>query len=230
MTQKPTALVIGASRGLGLALVEEWCARGWGVVATARNHSDELTTLAGRFPGRLDMETVDIDDAGGVRALRQRLSGRKFDVIFVNAGIARAIESTPVEADERDFLDMMRTNALAPVRTVELLGDLVVDDGVVAVMSSELGSIADSTNPHWQLYSASKAALNMLMKGYATRHSGDTRALLLVAPGWVRTEMGGSDALLSIEESIPLVVDVVEANRGKPGLRYVDRFNEPLPW
>ena len=230
MTQKQTVIVIGASRGLGLALVEEWCGRGWGVVATVRSRSDELATLAGRFPGSLDMETVDIDDTEGVRALRQRLSGRKFDVIFVNAGIARAIESTPVEADEQDFLDMMRTNALAPVRTVELLGDLVVDDGVVAVMSSELGSIADSTNPHWQLYSASKAALNMLMKGYATRHSGDTRALLLVAPGWVRTEMGGSGALLSIEESIPLVVDVVEANRGKPGLRYVDRFNEPLPW
>jgi NAD(P)-dependent dehydrogenase (short-subunit alcohol dehydrogenase family) len=230
MTQRRTALVIGASRGLGLALVEEWCGRGWGVVATARNHSDGLATLARRFPGSLGMETVDIDDAASVRALRQRLGGRKFDVLFVNAGIARAIESTPVEADEQDFLDMMRTNALAPVRTVELLGHLVADDGIVAVMSSELGSIADNTNPHWQLYSASKAALNMLMKGYATRHPGDTHAFLLVAPGWVRTELGGSDALLSIEECIPLVVDMVEANRGKPGLRYLDRFNEPLPW
>jgi NAD(P)-dependent dehydrogenase (short-subunit alcohol dehydrogenase family) len=178
----------------------------------------------------LETETVDIDDAGGVRALRQRLEGRRFDVLFINAGIARAIESTPVEADEEDFLNMMQTNALAPVRTVELLGDLVADDGVVAVMSSELGSIANNTNPRWQLYSASKAALNMLMKGFAVRHPADTRALLLVAPGWVRTKLGGGDARLSIEESIPLVVDTIEANRGKPGLRYLDRFNAPLPW
>ena len=230
MARKSTALVIGASRGLGLALVEEWCGRGWRVVATARRQSDGLTTLARRFPGSLETETVDIDDAGSVRALRLRLDGRNFDVLFVNAGIARAIESTPVEADEQDFLDMMRTNALAPVRTAELLGDLVADDGVVAVMSSELGSIADNTNPRWQLYSASKAALNMLMKGFATRHPAETRALLLVAPGWVRTELGGGDALLSIEESIPLVANMVEANRGKPGLRYLDRFNAPLPW
>jgi NAD(P)-dependent dehydrogenase (short-subunit alcohol dehydrogenase family) len=230
MTHQPTALVIGASRGLGLALAEEWCGRGWRVVATARSRSDPLAMLTRRFPSSLETETVDIDDAGGVRALRQRLEGRRFDVLFINAGIARAIESTPVEADEEDFLNMMQTNALAPVRTVELLGDLVADDGVVAVMSSELGSIANNTNPRWQLYSASKAALNMLMKGFAVRHPADTRALLLVAPGWVRTELGGGDARLSIEESIPLVVDTIEANRGKPGLRYLDRFNAPLPW
>jgi NAD(P)-dependent dehydrogenase (short-subunit alcohol dehydrogenase family) len=225
-----TALVIGATRGLGLALVEGWCGRGWRVIATARSQSDGLAVLARRFPNSLQMETVDVDSVDSVRALRQRLAGCDFDVLFVNAGIARATESTPAEVDEKDFLDMMRTNALAPVRTIELLGDLVADRGVLAVMSSELGSIAHNANPNWQLYSASKAALNMLMKGYATRHPKDTRALLLVAPGWVRTELGGDDAPLSIEESIPLVADMVEANRGKPGLRYLDRFNEPLPW
>ena len=70
----------------------------------------------------------------------------------------------------------------------------------------------------------------MLMKGFATRHLDDRRAILLVAPGWARTEMGGRDALLSVEESLPLVVDMLWANRGKPGLRYLDRFNTPLPW
>jgi NAD(P)-dependent dehydrogenase (short-subunit alcohol dehydrogenase family) len=124
---------------------------------------------------------------------------------------------------------MMLTNALSPVRAVELLSDLVPAGEVAAVMTSELGSITNSTGI-WRLYSSSKAALNMLMKGLAARRPDDRRALLLVAPGWVRTEMGGSDALLSVEESIPLVVDMLEANRGKPGLRYLDRFNQPLPW
>ncbi len=134
-----------------------------------------------------------------------------------------------MQVEERDFLDMMLVNALSPVRTAEILGDLVPAGGTIAIMTSELGSIANATGG-WQLYSSSKAALNMLMKGYAAQHVRDGHALLLVAPGWVRTEMGGSDATLSIAESIPLVVDMVEANRGKPGLRYVDRFNKTLPW
>jgi NAD(P)-dependent dehydrogenase (short-subunit alcohol dehydrogenase family) len=230
MTQPATALVVGASRGLGLALAEEWLGRGWHVIATARGRSAGLDALAARFPGSLEVESVDINQAATVEALRRRLDGRRLDVLFINAGIARSIEATPATLPETDFVDMMRTNALAPVRAIEILEGLVNADGVVAVMSSELGSIAQNDNPRWQGYAASKAALNMLMKGYATRHPGDPRALLLLAPGWVRTEMGGSDAALSVEESIPHVVDTVDANRGRPGLRYLDRFNTTLPW
>ena len=222
-------MVIGASRGLGLALVEEWLGRGWRVIATVRNPSAALSALAGRFPGSLDIETVDIAHADQVRALRDRLGARTIDVLYINAGIARAIAATPASISEEEFLDMMLVNALSPVRTAEILRDLVVPGGTIAIMTSELGSIADAQDG-WQLYSASKAALNMLMKKYAARHGADDHALLLVAPGWVRTEMGGRDASLSVEESIPHVVDTVEANRGRPGLRYVDRFDRPLPW
>ena len=229
MAEQSTAMVVGASRGLGLALTQEWCRRGWRVIATIRGRSEELERLTSRYHGRIEIETVDIAKAETVKALRTRLEGRRIDVLFINAGIARAIETTPASINEQDFLDMMLTNALSPVRAVELLSDLVPTDGVVAVMTSELGSIANS-NGSWQMYSSSKSALNMLMKGFVARRPDDPRALLLVAPGWVRTEMGGSDARLSIEESIPLVVDMVEANRGKPGLRYLDRFNKPLPW
>jgi NAD(P)-dependent dehydrogenase (short-subunit alcohol dehydrogenase family) len=229
MAEQSTAMVLGASRGLGLALTQEWCRRGWRVIATVRGRSKELERLATQYPGRIDIETVDIAKAETVKALRTRLEGRRIDVLFINAGIARSIEATPASINEQDFLDMMLTNALSPVRAVELLSDLVPAGGVVAVMTSELGSIANS-NGSWQMYSSSKSALNMLMKGFVARRPDDPRALLLVAPGWVRTEMGGSDALLSIEESIPRVVDMVEANRGKPGLRYLDRFNKPLPW
>jgi NAD(P)-dependent dehydrogenase (short-subunit alcohol dehydrogenase family) len=161
--------------------------------------------------------------------LRDRLGGRHLDVLYINAGIARSIEKSPAGADECDFLDMMLVNAFSPVRAAELLRDLVPVGGTIAIMASELGSIQNAKEG-WQLYSSSKAALNMLMKGYAAQHEEDRHTLLLVAPGWVRTEMGGSNAALSIEESIPLVVDMVEANRGKPGLRYVDRFNASLPW
>lgn len=224
-----TVLVVGASRGLGLALAEEWLNRGWRVIATARGTSSGLDALTARFADTLVLKSADILDADSVRALGARLQEQKLDVLFVNAGIARSNDKTPVDVMEQDFVDMMLTNALAPVRTVELLDGLVTDRGVIAIMTSELGSIADNTG-FWPLYSSSKAALNMLMKGYAAHRPGDPRALLLVAPGWVRTDMGGEEAPLSIEESIPLVVDMIAANQSKPGLRYVDRFNRNLPW
>lgn len=229
MTEPSTALVLGASRGLGLALAEEWCRRNWRVIATVRSPSPALEALGARYSQSLEIEQADIDQRASMGALRKRLAGRRLDVLFVSAGIARAIEATPASVDEQDFLAMMLTNALSPVRAVELLQDLVPDDGVIALMSSELGSIT-ANNGFWQLYSSSKAALNMLMKGFAGRHPRDPRAMLLLAPGWVRTDMGGEGATFSVEESIPLVVDVVEANRGKPGLRYLDRFGQALPW
>lgn len=229
MANKQTALIVGASRGLGFALAEEWLGRDWRVIATARSRSESLEALAGRYPDSLEIEHVDIADGPSVAALRERLGDRGLDVLFVNAGISRANGETTATAEEPDFVAMMLTNALSPVRVVEHFADLVPPDGVIAVMTSELGSIANNQG-FWELYSASKAALNMLMKCYAGRHQGDPRAMLLVAPGWVRTEMGGPGALLSIEESIPQVVDMVTRSRGVAGLRYVDRFGRMLPW
>jgi NAD(P)-dependent dehydrogenase (short-subunit alcohol dehydrogenase family) len=226
---RQTVLVVGASRGLGFALAEEWLQRGWQVVATERSRSEKLAALRHRYPGRLEVETVDIDDAGSVRTLHDRLADRRLDVLFIVAGIARAIEESPATASEGDFLDMMLTNAFSPTRAAETLRGRVSKGGTIAIMTSELGSIANA-NGGWQLYSSSKAALNMLMKGYAAKNADDGHTLLLVAPGWVRTEMGGGDATLSVEESIPLVVDMIEANRGRPGLRFVDRFDRTLPW
>ena len=229
MTQKSTVLIVGAARGLGFALEEEYCGRDWQVIATVRWTSERLNALAARFPGSLAIEAVDINDADQVRALRGRLNERRLEVLFVNAGICTARENTPSDVDIADFTELMITNALSPMRVVELFESLVPSRGAVAVMSSELGSITQNRG-FWEIYSASKAALNMLMKCFAGRHPGDPRAFLLVAPGWVRTEMGGPGASLSIEESIPGVVDAVESNLGRAGLRFIDNRGRTLPW
>ena len=229
MAEKKNVLVVGASRGLGLALAEEYCARDWQVIATCRGSSAGLHALSKRYPSSLVIETVDIVDLPTVQALRSRLDGRKLDVLFVNAGISKANELTPVQVEEKDYLDMLLTNALSPMRVIELFHDQVATNGVIAVMSSELGSITNSTGK-WELYSSSKAALNMLMKSFSARHPNDPRALLSVAPGWVRTDMGTQDAILEISDSIPLVVDTVSRNAGVPGLRFTDRHGDTLPW
>ena len=229
MANKPTILIVGASRGLGLALLEQFCGRHWHVIATVRRKSAALDALKARFPASPEEETVDIADEASVRALRQRLDGRTIDMLFVNAGIAKSIAATPGTAPVQDFLDMMLVNAFCPVRLIEIFEDIVAQNGTIAAMSSELGSITNNEG-RWDLYASSKAALDMLMKCYTAHRPDDRRAKLIVAPGWIQTEMGGLDATFTVEECIPLVADVLEKNHGKAGLRYVDRFDKTLPW
>jgi NAD(P)-dependent dehydrogenase (short-subunit alcohol dehydrogenase family) len=107
MANKPTILIVGASRGLGLALVEQFCGRNRNVIATVRGTSPGLDALKARFPASLEEETTDIADEASVRALRQRLDGRTIDMLFVNAGIAKSIKETASTAPVQDFLDML---------------------------------------------------------------------------------------------------------------------------
>lgn len=229
MITKRTVLIVGASRGLGLALAEEFCGRDWNVIATVRGTSPQLDELKARFPASLKEEQADIADEASIRALHERLHGTPLDILFVNAGIAKSITATASTAPAHDFLDMMLVNAYGPMRLIEICDDLVAPSGTIAAMSSELGSISNNEG-YWDLYASSKAALNMLMKGYASRCANDGRGKLLVAPGWIKTEMGGSDATFTIEETIPVIVDMLIKNQGRPGLRYVDRFDRTIPW
>ena len=224
-----TALIVGASRGLGLALTEELWSRGWRVIATRRDDAPALRALADRSAGEIELAQFDLTSLADARDLQAALSDRALDLLFLNAGISLAKEDTALIADEADFMVMMMTNAFLPMRVMEMLEPLVQPNGVIAFMSSELASI--QSNPGvCDLYASSKAALNMLVKCHAARRPKDSRATLLIAPGWVRTGTGGDDALLSVGESIPFVVSLLEASLGRPGLRFVDRFDQPIAW
>ena len=228
---KKTALVIGASRGLGLALVKEYLARDWHVVATAREKSaSALHELARRSSGHLEVERLDITDTNQMLVLKRRLQGRKFDLLFVNAGVANDRYETIGDVAAEEFVRVMVTNALSPMRVVENFAINVVANGTIGVMSSGQGSVADNEKGGFEVYRASKAALNTLMRSFAARHSQDNRSLLLIAPGWVRTDMGGTDARYSIEESIPRVVDTINAQANKGGLQYLDQFGKVVRW
>lgn len=125
---------------------------------------------------------------------------------------------------------MMVTNALSPMRVVEALHDLVADEGTIGVMSSGQGSVSNNTQGKREVYRGSKAALNTFMRSFAARRSDDRRAMVLMAPGWVRTEMGGPEARLTIEESIPNLVSTLLSVHGKPGLQYLDYLGRTVPW
>jgi NAD(P)-dependent dehydrogenase (short-subunit alcohol dehydrogenase family) len=226
-----TLLLIGASRGLGAAMAEEFAKRDWRVVGTVRGTARaQLHELAARLAGRIDIETVDITVPVEVSALRARLAGKQFDMLFVNAGVTNDPNETIAEVTTEEFVRVMVTNALSPMRVVEALADLVRAQGTIGVMSSGQGSISNNTMGKREVYRGSKAALNMFMRSFAGRRATDRRTLILMAPGWVRTEMGGPDGRLSIEESIPNVVSTLLAAQGRPGLQYLDYLGKTVPW
>ena len=225
------ALIIGASRGLGFGLVREYLARGWNVVATVRGTAKtQLHELVAGAHGRLAIETVDIVEPAEIAALRQRLAGRSFDLLFVNAGVANGPKETLTDSSTEEFTRVMVTNALAPLRVVEAFRDLVPAGGAIALMSSRLGSVAENDKGGWEVYRASKASLNMFMRSYAVRRADDGHTLLLLTPGWVRTDMGGPKANLSVEESVTGLVDTIAAQAGKPGLQYLDYRGATVAW
>jgi len=230
-TPKKRLLLFGASRGLGLAIAEEYLKLGWHVVATVRSGSGTaLHDLAGKADGRLDIEIVDITDLAQVRALHERLGSERFDLLFFNAGVKNEDRETIADISTEEFIRVMVTNALSPMRVVEAFQDLVPPTGAIAIMSSGLGSVSNNETGGYEVYRASKAALNTLMRSFAARHRGDPRTMLLVAPGWVRTDMGGSNAPLSIQDSIPNLVKVIEAQQGKSGLQYLNYLGRAVSW
>ncbi len=238
MTSSPTRtgsiLLVGASRGLGLAMAAEFAKSGWRVVGTVRgNARTGLHDLAERTAGRVEIETLDITRPEQIAALRMRLVSRVFDVLFVNSGTVNANAAqgeTIAQVSTEEFARVMNTNALGPMRAVESLGDLVTTDGLIGVMSSGQGSVANNESGGAEVYRASKAALNTLMRSYAARHADSARALVLMAPGWIRTALGGPNAPFGLEETVPQVVETLLAQRGTPGLRYVDRDGRTVPW
>ena len=227
-----TILLIGASRGLGLAMAAEFLKRKWNVVGTVQSRDrTESHDLSDKHPGRIEIEFLDVTEPDQIMALHHRLSGRSFDILFHNAGIANANPHASVaEVSTEEFVRVMVTNALSPMRVIEELQDLVPADGLIGIMSSGRGASATTKWEGMTVYRGSKAALNQFMRCYAARHTEERRALVLMAPGWIRTALGGPDAPFGVEEAIPQVVDVLLSQQGKPGLRYLDREGRTVPW
>jgi NAD(P)-dependent dehydrogenase (short-subunit alcohol dehydrogenase family) len=228
-----TILLIGASRGLGHAMAAEFLKKGWTVVGTVRGGGNRtlLHDLADAHKGRVEIEILDICEPDQLAALHGRLSGRTFDMLFVNAGTTnRDPTQTIGEVSTEDFMHLMLTNALSPMRVIERLEPYVSATGTIGVMSSGQGSISNNETGLRELYRGSKAALNMFMRSFAARHAGTSRSMVLMAPGWVRTALGGPEGRLSIEESVPSLVNVLLAKEGTPGLQYVDYLGRTVPW
>jgi NAD(P)-dependent dehydrogenase (short-subunit alcohol dehydrogenase family) len=229
----PTILIVGAGRGLGHAMAEEFLKKGWSVIGTVRPGipRTKLHDLAETANGRVEIDTLDINEPAQITALRNRLAGRALEILFVNAGITTSDEHIKIgDVTTEEFMSVMITNALSPMRVIESLQDLVPATGIIGAMSSGQGSISNNETGMREVYRGSKAALNMFMRSFAARQPEPSRAMLVMAPGWVRTDLGGPGAPLSIQESIPNLVNVMLSRKGTPGLQFLDYLGRTVPW
>ena len=210
-------LIVGASRGVGLGLAEEFKSRGWQVTASERSHSDRLHALDG-----VSVVTLDVGDPStfGVEG--------EFDAVIVNAGITGAKHQSSEQATSDEIANVMMTNAFGPAHLGKKLLPQIKEGGSLSFMSSLMGSIEDSSGGY-ELYRTSKAAQNMLAKGIAEQEAKERRLTVLsLHPGWVQTDMGGPNAKITVQESAKGLADVVENASG--GYAFVDYTGKTIPF
>ena len=234
MPDRPLALIVGANRGLGLGLARELLGRGYDLIVTARDpaKATDLAALAAANPGRVQIERLDLNDIAQLDGFAPRVAGRVLDLLYLNAGVTGPAHKDGMKATIEETGALMFTNAVAPVRLARhLLGNVRDGSGVIAFMSSVMGSVADNTAGTSELYRASKAALNSMTRGfYHAGLGGKKITVLSLHPGWVRTDMGGPAAAVGIEESVAGLVDVLEREKGSLKHKFLDYRGAEIAW
>ncbi|MGE7370378.1 SDR family NAD(P)-dependent oxidoreductase [Neorhizobium sp. NPDC001467] len=229
-------LIVAAERGLGLGLAKQFFDRGWTVVGTSRSgaDTDELRRVGEADPDRLAITNVDVTSADQIPSFLESLGDRRFDVIFMNAGIWGAPHQSVLEATDEEFAEIMLTNTFGPVRLARRLLGTLVPDGTLAFMSSHRGSITINLEGGLELYRASKVATNMLARGIYAENRKSNLTVLCIHPGWVSTAMGTLNgtvnAEIELEPSVRGIADVVEIHMSSGENLYLDYRDERLDW
>ena len=221
-----TALIVGASRGIGLGLAEEYLRRGWRVIGTVRDEAGERALQA---LGDVRVERLDVTDEAGADALAEALAGETLDLVFLNAGVMGPPDLLSASAEEVDRV--MQANAFGPARLAWRLLDRVPDgSGVVAFMSTGMASIADNQSGGYDVYRASKAAQNMLARSLSVQAARRGVTVLSINPGWVKTDMGGGGATIDVATSARGIADQVEGRAGSGEHVFVGWNGRVWPW
>jgi len=203
----PAALIMGASRGIGRELVRQLLAAGWQVHATARADA-ALAELqaAGALPLQLDVTRPE-----SLAGLGWQLDGARLDLAVYVAGVyGPSHQTATAPPTQADFDAVMHANVLGAMQALPLVAPMVEEAaGRFVVISSGMGSIGEAESSHGWIYRASKAALNMAVRSAAFDYPKAT--LLAMCPGWVRTDMGGENAALAVEDSVAGMLEVMLA-------------------
>lgn len=210
----PTALVTGANRGIGLEFVRQLNAQGWRVLACCRQpeQADSLQQLATGSLGQVSIHPLAVENAAQISRLAQQLQGQALDLLINNAGYyPGGIQESLGHTDSQAWLRAFEINSIAPLKMAEAFLEHLERGQLktIALITSKMGSIADNTSGGCYLYRTSKVALNMVARSLAQDLEPRGIKVALLHPGWVRTDMGGPNALISAQQSVSGMLKVM---------------------
>jgi NAD(P)-dependent dehydrogenase (short-subunit alcohol dehydrogenase family) len=205
-------LITGANRGIGLALVKAYAARRDKVFATIRATSDrtDLDELVKAAPKWIDVIEMDVADPAEIARVRRRLEAEPIDVLINNAGIGGPDRQTATDMDFDGLIETLNVNTIAPLRVATaFLPNVKAAKGKIITLSSQMGQVQSASSDSLA-YRVSKAAVNKLMRGLATELKPQGIPILIVHPGWVKTDMGGDGAQLTADQSAVLLQKLID--------------------
>jgi NAD(P)-dependent dehydrogenase (short-subunit alcohol dehydrogenase family) len=209
-----TALITGANRGIGLEFSRQYAVAGWHVLACSRypEKSDELNKLAARFPEQVKIHALDVSDHLQIDRLGQVLADESIDLLINNAGIYPDSDKRGFgHIDYAEWLQAFRINTMAPLKMAETFATQVSrsEQKTIVTITSKMGSIADNSSGGSYPYRSSKTAVNMVVKSLAVDLKPVGITAVVFHPGWVKTDMGGPNALISTEQSVSGIRQVI---------------------
>ncbi len=213
-------LITGANRGIGLEFTKQYAQDGWNVLACCRDpqHAGTLQALAKSY-ANIRILLLDVTNFAQIDALALQLEKETIDLLINNAGVYP--ESSLGDADTENWLEAFKINSIAPLKMVTAFTAHVANSELkkVATLSSKMGSMCDNTGGGSYIYRSTKTAVNMVMKSLSIDVKSAGIAVVTLHPGWVLTEMGGSNALINTKTSVTGLRQVIEnlnlSNTGK---------------
>ncbi len=227
-------LITGANRGLGLEFCCQYAKKNWRVFACCRQPetAQALHTIAAAYP-QVSVHALDIADFAQIDRLAAELAGQPLDVLLSNAAIyGDEKEYAFGHLDYAQWQRALQINTLAPVKLAEAFLPHLLNSQrrLLVPVSSLMASMADNRSGGSLFYRSSKAALNAAMTSLAIDLRPQNIAVLILHPGWVKTDMGGAQAPLSPEESIAGMCEVIENFTLAQSGRFIDFKGAILPW
>ena len=230
-----TALITGANRGIGLEFSRQFADDGWHVLACSRNpkKSDALNKLAAKYPEQITLHALDVVDQEQIKRLAQNLASKSIDLLINNAGVypgpkGCSFGDTDYEAWAYAFL----VNTMAPLRMAEAFATQITRSSkkLIVTITSKMGSVADNSRGGSYIYRSSKSAVNMVVKSIAIDLRPTGIIAVLLHPGWVKTDMGGPNGLISVEQSVFGMRNVISQLTLADSGKFIAYDGQIIPW
>ena len=230
-----TVLITGTNRGIGLEFVRQYALDGWRVLACTRNPSTsgELNQMASQFPGAIQVHALDVTNHEQIEHLSHELSTEKIDLLINNAGVYPTIRGASFHQIDYDaWTYAFEVNAMAPLKMADAFYSQVSKSELkkIVTITRKMGSVADNRSGGSYVYRSSKSAVNIVMKSLAIDLESKGIIVALLHPGWVRTDMGGPNGLISTEKSVAGMRYVIDELTHTDSGKFLAFDGQIIPW